>query len=268
MSDVKHIQGGGFTLARKVFNSPVWHKDPMCLKLWIWIIGRASYKDHEKNGYTYQRGEFVTTYSEIGKALFYTHNRKPIKPTIKKIRIMLQWLESEGMICVNPLKPERCRTGADTTALTRAYVGIKITVINYDTYQDSESYKGRHKGRDLSEQGHNNNKGILKRDKNISIDLYEFYLKEINPEQKTKQRSISNISKHLNKYPLDDLKKSVLNYKPTAISREPQFRKDPANFFGIREKYFVDFLPGNFESSKNESSGSSLLDKYYAANAN
>jgi hypothetical protein len=114
--------------------------------------------DHEKGGHKYKRGEFVTTYDEIIKATAYHKNRQHIFPTIKQIRIILKWLESEGMILVKPLKSGPCLTGADTTAQTRAYVGLKIIVMNYNGYQDPESYKGRHKGRDSSQQGQYNNK--------------------------------------------------------------------------------------------------------------
>lgn len=154
-----HIPNGGFTVARKIFTSGIWTKDPLYLKLWIWIIGRASFESHEKNGYKYKRGEFVTTHSEIIKALTYRHNRRKISPSVKMVRIMLQWLESEGMIYVNPLMAERCRTGAHAGERTGAYIGIKISVVNYDTYQEQKNYKGRHKGRHLSEQGHDNNNG-------------------------------------------------------------------------------------------------------------
>jgi hypothetical protein len=60
------------------------------------------------------------------------------------------------MILVNPLQ-SLLPTGADPTAHTRAYIGIKIVVINYDTYQTDENYKGRHQDRPFSPQGHNNN---------------------------------------------------------------------------------------------------------------
>lgn len=144
-------------VARKIFHSDIWGQDPTYLKVWLWIIGNANFSNQEKNGYQYHRGELVTTYDEIIKAASHHHNRQHIIPTLKRIRVILKWLKKRGMIYVNPLRPERCRTGADPGAETRAYVGIKITVINYDTYQDSESYKGRDKGRHLSEQGHNNN---------------------------------------------------------------------------------------------------------------
>jgi len=84
----------------------------------------------------------------------------------------------------------------------------------------------------------------------MSADMYVFYLKEISPEEKTKQRAVSNIESHLKKYSFEKLRQSILNYKPVALKREPEYRKNPANFFGKREKYFIDYLPGNFEASK------------------
>ena len=96
-----HISDGGFTVARKIFSSTVWIKDPLYLKVWLWIIGRASHSDHGKGGKDFKRGEFFTTYDEVIKAASYYFNRKFVVPTIKQIRVILKWLESEGMIIVN-----------------------------------------------------------------------------------------------------------------------------------------------------------------------
>ena len=76
--------------------------------------------------------------------------------------------------------------------------------------------------------------------------LYEFYVSEIQPQRKTSKRAQSNIKKHLRKFAFDDLKQSVLNYGSTLNGAAPKYRKDPANFFGIQEPYFIDFLPENF----------------------
>ena len=155
----EHVAGGGFTVARKMFRSNIWLKPPLYLKVWLWIIGRASHSDHKKNNHTYKRGEFVTTYDEIIKATAYRFNRRYIFPTLKQIRMILEWLESEGMIIVRPIKDSERLTRADTRVRTRAYVGLRIFVIKYDTYQNLESYRGRHKGRPSSELGHNNKNG-------------------------------------------------------------------------------------------------------------
>lgn len=255
----KKIPDGGFTLARKTFTSPIWFKEPLYLKLWVWIIGKANHEDVERNGFQYKRGQVITSYNEIIKTLTHRHNRKLYPPSLKKVRIMLEWLANEGMIRVEPLQDngkkstnphlaERCRTGADTGAETRAYVGIKIIVINYDTYQDLQNYKGRHQDKNLSEQGHNNNNDY-NNNENLSVDLYEFYVAEIAPAEKTRQRAESNIKSHLQNHSPDDLKQAVSNYKTVAAKRDPQYRKNPANFFGKREPAFIDYLPVNFQAN-------------------
>ena len=76
--------------------------------------------------------------------------------------------------------------------------------------------------------------------------LYEFYVSKIEPQRKSSKRAQNNIKKHLKKFAFDDLNRSVLNYKSTLNGIESQFRKDPANFFGINEPYFIDYLPKNF----------------------
>lgn len=165
------IPGGSFLIARKIFKSKIWLKHPFYLKIFLWVLGNTNYSDHQKHGYRYKRGELITTYDEIIKGAAYYFNRQHIIPTLKQVRIILQWLESEGMIIVEPLRanekikgtvspndPTQRLTGADPRARTRAYLGIRIIVVNYNTYQASKSYKGRDKGRPSVQLGHNTNK--------------------------------------------------------------------------------------------------------------
>lgn len=154
----QQIHGGGFIIARKLFKSEIWLKSPIYLKSWLWILGQANHSDHQKHDRTYKRGEFFTTYEKIISATAYYQNRKHIVPTIKQIRIILNWLQLAKMIIIEPIQVERL-TGADLGARTGAYLGIKIIVVNYDTYQNFESYKGRDKGTPKIQQGHNNNNG-------------------------------------------------------------------------------------------------------------
>jgi len=159
------IPGGHFLVARKIYKSEIWLKHPFYLKIFLWIIGNASHADHAKDGRKYKRGELITTYDEIIKSAAYYFNRQHIVPALKQVRLILQWLEQEGMIIVEPLRendPIRRPTRADPRARTRAYLGITIIAVNYTTYQDSKSYKGRDKGRPSVQPGHNNNNGQLK----------------------------------------------------------------------------------------------------------
>jgi len=86
--------------------------------------------------------------------------------------------------------------------------------------------------------------------KTVCDEIYNFYILEIAPERKSKQRALLNIKSHLRKNTPEDLKQSVLNYKTTSSKSEPQFRKDPANFFGKNEPYFKDFLSCVFKKQE------------------
>lgn len=90
---------------------------------------------------------------------------------------------------------------------------------------------------------------------NTPGEIYAFYLSEIAPQRKSKQRALKNTKTHLRKHSPGDLKQAVKNYKSTLNGTGPQFRKDPANFFGINELFFIDFLPGNFEPPEPETAG-------------
>jgi len=81
--------------------------------------------------------------------------------------------------------------------------------------------------------------------------LYDYYIEKIKPEKKSKARAISNILKHAKKFEFKDMARAVLNYLPKAMGFNPGFRKDPANFFGVNEPYFKDFMPGKFIKEKN-----------------
>lgn len=86
-------------------------------------------------------------------------------------------------------------------------------------------------------------------------NIYTYYCDKILPIRKSKQRALSNIESHLKRYSEDSLKVAVDNYSQIALSSEPEFRKDPANFFGKNEPYFKDYLPENFEPPKEEHDG-------------
>ncbi len=102
-------------------------------------------------------------------------------------------------------------------------------------------------------QGQNKNDKNEKSEKNTLPDneiLYNFYVGKINPKRKGKQRALKNINTHFEKHDPKSLSLAVVNYHSVCKDDEPQFRKDPANFFGINEKPFLDYLPGEFVPAK------------------
>ncbi len=186
----EQIPGGHFLMSRRVFDSPIWKKPPQYLRLFLLFIGKAVFRDgHTFKGHVLKRGQLVITYSEIADALSYCFNRAVITPSAKEIRIMLSWLQSEGMILMKPLIDGTSVNKGGPIELTRAYIGLLITVVNYDTYQDFESYKGGDKGGPSFEQGqteeHREEKTFLS--DSIEVRLSELLFEKIlsrNPNHK------------------------------------------------------------------------------------
>jgi len=273
------IPGGFFMTARKIFNSELWKKPPMYLKLWLWIVGNANHVD-SKDGKV-NRGQLITSYDIMANTLGYCHNRQFIFPTIKQLRIILQWLQDQDMIKVIPLKASDSRTSTNWGRhhdQTRAYIGLSIHIVNYDTYQDIELYKGRHKGRPSDELGHINNNDendnnkrtpdfseIQSLEKRYSdSNLINQCFKSISSTRKTNRISDSvklNILQQWNKYPADQVMAGIRIY----------IEKDYAAQ-GKDEKYLMGIIRGNSKQQPaasvtggmvRKSTGSPLLDRDY-----
>jgi hypothetical protein len=86
----------------------------------------------------------------------------------------------------------------------------------------------------------------------FSAEIYQIYLSEINPKQKSRSRALKNISSWLTKQSKEDLVQAIKNYKSVCNGRNPEHRKDPANFFGVNEVYHIDYLPENFIQSEDK----------------
>lgn len=225
------IPGGHFLLSRLIYESAIWRKKPFYLKLFIWLIGHAAYRDgHIYKGHILKRGELVTTYDEITESLAYTFNRAITKPSIKELRVMLEWLQSEGMISVKPLIDGTSANKGRPTDLTRAYLGLLISIVNYDIYQEKENYKGIDKGRPTSEQGQLReiNREINKKtpeeifsqisllkEKYSDQDLINQVFKVISSTRKTNRVSDSvklNILQQWDKYPVNQVMAGIKIY--------------------------------------------------------
>lgn len=176
----ERIHGGHFLMSRMICLSAIWQKPPQYLRLFIWFIGKAVFQDgYAFKGHVLKRGQLVTTYGEISDALSYSFNRAIIKPTTKEIRIMLSWLQSEGMISMKPMIDGTSPNKGRPIEPTRAYIGMLITIVNYNTYQDIESYKGMDKGRPPGEQGQLEKERRERMNKIFSSDSKEVRLSEL-----------------------------------------------------------------------------------------
>jgi hypothetical protein len=217
------IPGGSFLTARAIFRSAIWEKPPQYFKLFEWLTGTAAYQDgHTFKGHTLDRGQLFTTYGKIADVLTYRFNKRPVRPTLKEVRVMLKWLQSEGMIIIKPLTLETSPDKGRPSVLTRAYVGLIITIVNYDTYQDSNSYKGKDKGRPSSPQGQLREE---RKNKKIYTADFESFWKEY-PKKRNKDTAFRAWQKRKGDLPaLDDLLHILERHKLTE-----QWRKDGGKF--------------------------------------
>jgi len=270
------IPGGHFLMSRKVFDSAIWGKPPQYYRLLSWLIGKAVFRDgYTFKGHVLKRGELITTHGEIADALSYRLNRAIKKPSLKEIRIMLSWLQSEGMLLVKPVTGATLPNKGRPKDLTRAYIGLLIFVINYDTYQDSKSYKGRHKGRPTTEQGQLEKEG----EKECIKTTRDFFseisvLKDRYPKQETINEAFTaiqstrksnriadtvklSILKSWEGYPVESVMAGVKTYLEKGYADQ-----------GKSEKYLLGIIRNHDRDQGKEadhalrSTGSPLLDAY------
>ena len=271
------IPGGSFLISRNLFNSAIWQRPPQYMRLFLWLIGRAAFqKGQSYKGHVLERGQLITTYDKMSEVLCYKFNKRFVKPSRKEIRIMLDWLCGEGMIFVKPLIAGTLPNWGRPSGRTRAYVGLLITVINYDTYQDLEHYRGTDKGRPSSAQGQLREE-CVKNDKTPS----EFFssisaLKERYPDQTLIDRIFQGLASTRKTGQLaDSVKLSILeawdNYSIDRVMAGIEtFCEKGCAKQGKNERYLLGIIKNN-ETSANEklhdkgmqSSGSALLDDYY-----
>jgi len=119
------IPGGYILTSRKLLKSGIMEKPPLYLKLWIWMLMQASYKDHGN----LKRGQFFTSLDRMRKAMTYKVGYREVSPTIKEIRGVTKFLTKARMIV--------------TTKVTH---GMIITILNYDYYQNAKNYEGQSEG--------------------------------------------------------------------------------------------------------------------------
>lgn len=97
----------------------------------------------------------------------------------------------------------------------------------------------------------NKSKNISKNNNPVAIEVFDFYVTEIQPRRKSKNRAVKNIQTHMRRgAPVSTLKAAIKNYRSVLDGVDRRFRKDPANFFGINEPYAEDYYPQNFEPPK------------------
>jgi len=215
MKKISEERNGWIRLWRKLHKKRIWEQSTSEHKvIMITLLLMVCYEPEESvwngNAIMLKPGSIITSLEDIK-----TQAGKDI--SIQNIRSALDSFENKYEF----IKQEATK------------VGRLITILNWKEYQhDGETVQQSEQQRENAEK------------------LYHFYIEKIEPVRKTKVRAIANILKHSKKYSFKDLARAVVNYKSTVITYSPEYRKDPANFFGVNETFFKDYLPENFQKQK------------------
>jgi hypothetical protein len=112
-------RGGCILLARKMLDSDLMDQSPLVVKLWVWLLLKANWKDRDQLA----RGQLVTTIAEMQQAMSFYSGWKKTVPTKDEIRSAYGALSKATRLTVR-----------------RTTRGMVITILNYDAYQNALAY--------------------------------------------------------------------------------------------------------------------------------
>ena len=123
---------GFILLSRDLLDNDLWRANSDLVRLWIYLICKASYGPKE---YTYSRGttkitvrkgEFLRSLRRMGEDCAYVGNNKLVTWSTSRVAAMLKTLEADGRIEIL----------SNSSAL-----GTHLRVTNYQSYQSFASYR-------------------------------------------------------------------------------------------------------------------------------
>ena len=88
---------GYVKLHRQIFDSAIWYADADLLKLFVYLVGKASFTDRALGEVRVHRGEVLTSLSIIAEDCAYISGKSPRKWSKPTVRRMLERLEDPPM---------------------------------------------------------------------------------------------------------------------------------------------------------------------------
>lgn len=140
---MEKITGGYILLARKITLGEIMEKPSDYLKIWVYLLNKAQYKQHGN----LKRGQCPISIDELIKVLSYKSGYRTVKPSKKSVWRIIEWL--------------RCPHGGDNggnagvpmVETVKVTHGMILTICNYDFYQDPGNYEANSGGNDGGNAG-------------------------------------------------------------------------------------------------------------------
>ena len=162
---------GFILLSRDLLDNDLWRANSDLVRLWIYLICKASYGPKE---YTYSRGttkitvrkgEFLRSLRRMGEDCSYTGNNKLVTWSTSRVAAMLKTLEDDGRIEIL----------SNSSAL-----GTHLRVTNYQSYQSFASYRKKGLRTDAEQMQHKSKE--VKSNKTQANALWDIWLEELSPK--------------------------------------------------------------------------------------
>jgi hypothetical protein len=193
---------------RKELGSDIWLMPPLFHRVWQYLKYMANHEDNnipmrDGSKMLIKKGQHLHSVRGIAQGVGWYEGAKWKEPNPKTVTVILDWLVQNEMITIERGKGNRQYT--------------LITLLNWDSYQVKED-RGNSKetrngeGRKHETDINNNEKNVIKNDKDI-YTLFDYWnSKKIIVHRELNQRRISAIKARLENYPLDILLKTIDNY--------------------------------------------------------
>ena len=197
--------GTKFTIDRKLFSSDIWFASPWKLKIWIYLLGNANYKDTVWMGIPLRRGQLIRSYRKIARDCAYKIGYRTKKPSLSTVREICEDLTKE-------LRIEQ----------RSVHQGTIFTICNYNGLQpfgEHEAYRLPNSDRTVTEQDNKRRKKeVLKKELYI---VGNFWNSKgiIRHGPKTIENSLPVLKKHLlapfgrGDWWTDDICRAICNYE-------------------------------------------------------
>jgi hypothetical protein len=162
---------GFILLSRDLLDNDLWRANSDLVRLWIYLICKASYGPKE---YTYSRGttkitvrkgEFLRSLRRMGEDCAYVGNNKLVTWSTSRVAAMLKTLEDDGRIEIL----------SNSSAL-----GTHLRVTNYQSYQSFASYRKKGLRTDAEQMQHKSKE--VKSNKTQANALWDIWLEELSPK--------------------------------------------------------------------------------------
>ena len=162
---------GFILLSRDLLEIDLWRRNSDLVRLWIYLICKASYGPKE---YTYSRGttkitvrkgEFLRSLRRMCEDCAYVGNNKLVTWSTSRVAAMLKTLEADGRIEIL----------SNSSAL-----GTHLRVTNYQSYQSFASYRKKGLRTDAEQMQHKSKE--VKSNKTQANALWDIWLEELSPK--------------------------------------------------------------------------------------